>query len=177
MFRLKVADAKLLRDMVTAISTLIDEATFNITTEGIKLRAMDPSRVAMVDFAWPKTVFDEYACSEAMKMCAHCGYPSIDRAAERCAECGGADFVETLRPSRKSCLIGALGFIGILTAVEAAVIWGAKYMGWSGHIPYLFSHPIYGIINLAAFNGGLTVVIWLMHVRTLRKDRRDLPFD
>lgn len=69
LFRLKVADAKLLRDMVTAISTLIDEATFNITTEGIKLRAMDPSRVAMVDFAWPKTVFDEYACGEAMKMC------------------------------------------------------------------------------------------------------------
>jgi len=68
-FRVKVADAKLLRDMITAISTLIDEATFDITTEGIKLRAMDPSRVAMVDFAWPKTVFDEYVCSEAMKMC------------------------------------------------------------------------------------------------------------
>ena len=69
MFRVKVADAKLLRDMITAISTLIDEATFDITTEGIKLRAMDPSRVAMVDFAWPKTVFDEYICSEAIKMC------------------------------------------------------------------------------------------------------------
>jgi len=69
LFRVKVADAKLLRDMITAISTLIDEATFDITTEGIKLRAMDPSRVAMVDFAWPKTVFDEYVCSEAMKMC------------------------------------------------------------------------------------------------------------
>lgn len=69
MFRVKMGDAKLLRDMITAISTLIDEATFDITTDGIKLRAMDPSRVAMVDFAWPKTVFDEYVCSEAMKMC------------------------------------------------------------------------------------------------------------
>lgn len=69
LFRVRVADAKLLRDMITAISTLIDEATFDLTPEGIKLRAMDPSRVAMVDFAWPKTVFDEYVCSEAMKMC------------------------------------------------------------------------------------------------------------
>ncbi|KPV61483.1 MAG: DNA polymerase sliding clamp [Candidatus Bathyarchaeota archaeon BA1] len=69
MFRVKVADAKLLRDMITAISTLIDEATFDMTPNGIKLRAMDPSRVAMVDFEWPKTAFDEYVCDEAMKMC------------------------------------------------------------------------------------------------------------
>ncbi len=69
MFKAKVADAKLLKDMISAISTLIDEATFDVNSDGIKLRAMDPSRVAMVDFEWPKTVFDEYACSEPMKMC------------------------------------------------------------------------------------------------------------
>lgn len=69
LFRFKVADAKILKDMITAISTLVDEATFNLSPEGIKLRAMDPSRVAMIDFEWPKTVFDEYACSEATKMC------------------------------------------------------------------------------------------------------------
>lgn len=69
MFKVKMADAKFLKDMMSAISILIDEATFDLTPEGIKLRAMDPSRVAMVDFEWPKTVFDEYVCSEAMKMC------------------------------------------------------------------------------------------------------------
>jgi len=69
LFKAKVADAKLLKDMITAISTLIDEATFDTSPDGIKLRAMDPSRVAMVDFEWPKTVFDEYTCSEPMKMC------------------------------------------------------------------------------------------------------------
>ncbi|MCK4424777.1 proliferating cell nuclear antigen (pcna), partial [Candidatus Bathyarchaeota archaeon] len=37
--------------------------------EGLKLRAMDPSRVAMVDFEWPKTVFEEYTCTEPTKMC------------------------------------------------------------------------------------------------------------
>jgi len=73
LFKAKISDAKLLRDMVTAISTLVDEATFNIAPEGIKLRAMDPSRVAMIDFEWPKTVFDEYACDTPIKMCINIG--------------------------------------------------------------------------------------------------------
>ncbi len=69
LFKVKMADAKFLKDMIATISTLIDEATFDITPNAIKLRAMDPSRVAMIDFEWPKTVFDEYAASETMKMC------------------------------------------------------------------------------------------------------------
>jgi proliferating cell nuclear antigen len=69
MFKAKISDAKLLRDMITAISTLVDEATFNITPEGIKLRAMDPSRVAMIDFEMPKTTFDEYTADTPIKMC------------------------------------------------------------------------------------------------------------
>ncbi len=69
MFKLKVTDAKLLRDMATAISILVDEATFKIEPDGLKLRAMDPSRVAMIDFEWPKTMFEQYECNEASKMC------------------------------------------------------------------------------------------------------------
>jgi proliferating cell nuclear antigen len=69
MFKLKVSDAKLLRDMATAISILVDEATFKIDPEGLKLRAMDPSRVAMIDFEWPKSIFQEYEAPESSKMC------------------------------------------------------------------------------------------------------------
>ena len=69
MFKLKMADTKLLKDMITAISILVDEATFHIEPERIKLRAMDPSRVAMVDFEWPKTIFEEYTCTDQSKMC------------------------------------------------------------------------------------------------------------
>lgn len=69
MFKLKVAGAKLLRDMLTSISILVDEATFKLDQESIQLRAMDPSRVAMIDFEWPKTIFDEYTCTEPTKMC------------------------------------------------------------------------------------------------------------
>jgi proliferating cell nuclear antigen len=69
MFKLKVKDAKLLRDMITSISILVDEATFKLEPDGLKLRAMDPSRVAMVDFEWPKTIFEEYQCDTPTKMC------------------------------------------------------------------------------------------------------------
>ena len=69
MFKARLNDAKLLRDMITAISTLVDEATFNLTPDNLKLRAMDPSRVAMIDFEWPKTIFDEYTCDQPTKMC------------------------------------------------------------------------------------------------------------
>jgi len=69
MFKLKVADSKLLRDMATAISILVDEATFKIDPDGLKLRAMDPSRVAMIDFEWPKTLFTEYEATEPSRMC------------------------------------------------------------------------------------------------------------
>jgi len=64
-----MTNAKLLRDMFQAIAILVDEATFNLNPEGIQLRAMDPSRVAMIDFQWPKTIFDEYECDQPQKMC------------------------------------------------------------------------------------------------------------
>ena len=69
MFKLKVSEAKLLKDMVNAISILVDEATFKIEPEGLKLRAMDPSRVAMIDFEWPKKIFEEYECTTTSKIC------------------------------------------------------------------------------------------------------------
>jgi proliferating cell nuclear antigen len=55
--------------MCQAIAIIVDEATFNLASDNIDLRAMDPSRVAMIDFQWPKTIFDEYQCDEAQKMC------------------------------------------------------------------------------------------------------------
>jgi len=73
LFKLNVSDVKLLRDVLTAISTLIDEGTFNVTPEGIKLRSMDPSRVAMVDFTMQKTAFDEYVSDQNTKICVNLG--------------------------------------------------------------------------------------------------------
>ena len=68
MFKASVSDAKLWKNLLAAISTLIEEADFNATPDGIKLRSMDPSHVAMVDFEWQKTAFEEYTCQEATKI-------------------------------------------------------------------------------------------------------------
>jgi len=73
LFSVRVADARAFRDILSAISTLVDEGTFYITEEGIRLRAMDPSRVAMVDFAMNKSAFDEYVSSGELKMCIDIG--------------------------------------------------------------------------------------------------------
>ncbi|MEM4246174.1 MAG: proliferating cell nuclear antigen (pcna) [Candidatus Bathyarchaeia archaeon] len=63
MFRATMPDARLWRSLLSAISTLVDEANFNATPEGLKLRSMDPSHVAMIDFELPSSAFKEYVCS------------------------------------------------------------------------------------------------------------------
>jgi len=64
-----MADARLWKNLVGAISPLVNEGSFDGDKNGIKLRAMDPSHVAMVDFEWPNTIFDEYFCDEPTKLC------------------------------------------------------------------------------------------------------------
>ncbi|WP_455283125.1 proliferating cell nuclear antigen (pcna) [[Eubacterium] cellulosolvens] len=64
MFKAVVQDAKIWKNLLTAISTLIEEADFNTSEEGLKLRSMDPSHVAMVDFEWSKEAFEEYICDK-----------------------------------------------------------------------------------------------------------------
>jgi proliferating cell nuclear antigen len=68
LFKATMNDARLFRNLIGAISSLIEEADFNATPEGIKLRSMDPSHIAMVDFEWPKTAFDSYECSSPTKL-------------------------------------------------------------------------------------------------------------
>ena len=73
MFKIVIPDSKAWKNLMNAISALVEEATFDITSEGLKLRAMDPSHVAMVDFQYPHTAFQEYVCSEPSKLCIDIG--------------------------------------------------------------------------------------------------------
>ena len=68
MFKATISDARQWKNLLAAISTLIEEADFNAAPEGIKLRSMDPSHVAMVDFEWNKTAFQEYTCLQPTKI-------------------------------------------------------------------------------------------------------------
>ncbi|MEM2321145.1 MAG: proliferating cell nuclear antigen (pcna) [Candidatus Bathyarchaeia archaeon] len=69
MFKIRISDAKSFKSVMDAISAVVDEATFIVGPDGIRLRAMDPSRVAMVDWEMQRTSFDEYEADEESKVC------------------------------------------------------------------------------------------------------------
>lgn len=56
-----------LKAIISAISTLVDEATFVASTEGITFRGMDPSHVALIDISWPNSAFAAYECDSDIK--------------------------------------------------------------------------------------------------------------
>lgn len=58
--KLTLAEPNYLRDSVSIISELVNEASFKITTDSIELIAMDPANVAMVMFKLLSSAFVEY---------------------------------------------------------------------------------------------------------------------
>jgi proliferating cell nuclear antigen len=53
--------------VTSAISTLVEEATFEATSESISFRGMDPSHVALIDILWPNSAFDKFECDSDIK--------------------------------------------------------------------------------------------------------------
>ena len=53
--------------IISAISTLVEEATFEATVEGVSFRGMDPSHVALIDTSWPNSAFEKYSCDGDIK--------------------------------------------------------------------------------------------------------------
>jgi proliferating cell nuclear antigen len=66
MFNAVLADPKLLKSSIDAISNMIDEAGVNVSEAGLRLRAMDPAHVALVDFELGKEAFDKFEVSETL---------------------------------------------------------------------------------------------------------------
>jgi len=64
MLKLTISDANSWKRSIDAIAALIDEGTFEFTADGMVLKAMDPSQIAMVDFEMPKKAFKAYEVSE-----------------------------------------------------------------------------------------------------------------
>lgn len=62
--RLKFRDARIWRYMVSSIEKIIEEGVFIVTDEGLSLRALDTSHIAMVDLFYPRDAFDEYDVPE-----------------------------------------------------------------------------------------------------------------
>ena len=53
--------------IISSISTLVEEATFEATVEGVSFRGMDPSHVALIDISWPNSAFEKYSCDSDIK--------------------------------------------------------------------------------------------------------------
>ncbi|TLZ54489.1 MAG: DNA polymerase sliding clamp [Methanobacteriota archaeon] len=63
MFDVKVK-AEVLKEVVDVISTLVDEAKFNITKDAVSVKAVDPAHVAMVDLSLEKAAFESYRADD-----------------------------------------------------------------------------------------------------------------
>lgn len=62
--KLTLSEPRYLKDSITIISDLVNEATFKVTKEGIELIAMDPANVAMVIYKLFSSAFIEYEVPE-----------------------------------------------------------------------------------------------------------------
>jgi proliferating cell nuclear antigen len=65
--KMVLSDAKIWKNIIESL-TLLDEANFIASERGIELRAMDPSRVAMVDFFLPAKAFETYECTDTTRL-------------------------------------------------------------------------------------------------------------
>ena len=66
-FSAKTSTSNEWKAVISAITTLVEEATFEATVEGISFRGMDPSHVALIDISWPNSAFEKYDCDSDIK--------------------------------------------------------------------------------------------------------------
>ncbi len=68
MFRAVFEDARKWRYIVETVHALVEEAEFKATPDGLSLKAIDRSKVAMVELELPSHSFEDYACEKEMKI-------------------------------------------------------------------------------------------------------------
>ena len=61
-------DAREWKYIIEGIATIVDEANFVASPDGLRLRALDPGRVAMVDLYIPANLFEEYNVEQDAKI-------------------------------------------------------------------------------------------------------------
>ena len=59
-----VINAEVFKDAIEAVSTIVDEAKFHITADGITARAVDPANVAMVSFDLKAGAFESFNATD-----------------------------------------------------------------------------------------------------------------
>lgn len=69
MFKVVLEDGKLWKNCVETISSLITEGVFTFGSDGVRMIAMDPSQIAMVDLELLPVAFDKYDVKEEIPIC------------------------------------------------------------------------------------------------------------
>ncbi|MDA4116898.1 MAG: proliferating cell nuclear antigen (pcna) [Thaumarchaeota archaeon] len=67
MFFAKSAGSTEWKAVSSAIKTLVEEATFEVSSEGLIFRAMDPSHIALVDLSWPNSAWEKFSVDKTTK--------------------------------------------------------------------------------------------------------------
>lgn len=67
-FRMRLPSADYFSDLIKAIQVVADEGTFKITGEGMKLVAMDPAHISLIDFELSSSAAEEYVCEGELQM-------------------------------------------------------------------------------------------------------------
>ncbi|MBD3249482.1 proliferating cell nuclear antigen (pcna) [Candidatus Woesearchaeota archaeon] len=71
--KLTLAEPKYLKDSISIISDLVNEARFKITKDAVEMVAMDPANVAMVVFKLLSSAFAEYDVKEETELAINLG--------------------------------------------------------------------------------------------------------
>lgn len=62
--RLRYPDAKTFKSIIDSLSDIIEEASFTITKDGVKVSGLDPAKVAYIEVTIPYSSFLEYELSQ-----------------------------------------------------------------------------------------------------------------
>lgn len=65
---MKIPNAKSFADLINAVSAVVEEGTFRIDESAIRLAAMDPAHISLVDFEFQKAGAEEFFCEEPVEI-------------------------------------------------------------------------------------------------------------
>lgn len=60
-FEIVFDSAREFESLIATLEKFFDEAVFQVNMEGIQMRAIDPSRVVLVDLNLPEMLFSKYS--------------------------------------------------------------------------------------------------------------------
>jgi len=66
--KLVIQEAPALKAAIDSIVCLVEEGQFDVKSDGLTLKAMDPSQISMISFSMPKQAFVEYNVTEEIKL-------------------------------------------------------------------------------------------------------------